>query len=247
MISMTEIANKEQKYSFQNIISLGHFCAPAMQLEKYGFRRASYPFDWLIIRDFRLVLYLIQNGYSDTDFLEPSCFAQAKKKKMYYQNVKTKVRFLHDFDAFRSFEQQWDDFSNKYTRRMLRFQRDISTPTLFIRYIGSKEELCFISNNIDSIDLMIKEKCAQNEILYVCDSNLKPEIDIYVTQTEDGKVNFAFMENPDKGLLDWLRMNYTNELSFHKHKKSKISQFISKIKSLVISPYQHEQTYGDLD
>lgn len=68
MITGADIKSQEKRYEFENIISLGHFCAPAMQLEKYGFRRASYPFDWLIIRDFKLVLQLLDKGFDNSDF-----------------------------------------------------------------------------------------------------------------------------------------------------------------------------------
>lgn len=33
---------------FKHYISLGFFCAPAMELEKRGLRNESLPFDWLI-------------------------------------------------------------------------------------------------------------------------------------------------------------------------------------------------------
>lgn len=33
---------------FKHIISLGHFCGVAQELERLGLRDASYPFEWLI-------------------------------------------------------------------------------------------------------------------------------------------------------------------------------------------------------
>ena len=246
MITLTEITNKEKKHVFQNIISLGHCCAPAMQLEKFGYRKASYPFDWLIIRDFRLVLELIRNGYSNTGFLEEEYFAQAKIKKNHYQNFKTKVRFLHDFDAYLPFKEQFPMFCQKYKRRMDRFQKDILQPTLFIRYIGDQEELNFISENLMEIESIIKEKCSDNEILFVCDETLTPCIDIFITKSDKGKINFNFIED-GKGLLDWLHMNYVSELSFHPKKKSVIKNIKNKLESHFKKEYTHHIVYQDLD
>lgn len=244
MITKSEISQMKKIHSFQNIISLGHFCAPAMQLEKFGFRKSSYPFDWLIIRDFVLVLQLIKTGYDGTCFLKKEFFAQAEKKKMYYKNIRTSVRFLHDFDAYRSLDMQWDSFQDKYIRRMNRFQEAILTPTLFIRYVGGEDELNYISNNIELIDSVIKEKCNENEIIYVCDKDLNPRIDIVVTNTDK---DFDFMQNSDVDLLKWIRLNYASDLSYHKHKTRKISKLILKLKAIFVTPYQHSLTYKDLD
>lgn len=247
MITRTEIQQQKNNHAFDNIISLGYFCGPAMQLEKHGFRRASYPFDWLIIRNFELVLQLLKNGFEGSDFLTESYFSQAKIKKNYYQNIKTKVRFLHDFDEYHSLESQFKEFSDKYQRRMNRLQNDIQRPTLFIRYIGDQDELNFIEHNNKQIDDLIKRKCPYNEIIYVCDNHLNPSIDIVVTTVRSGVVNFNFLEDSNCNLLSWLRMNYSLPLEYRKKKRSLFMKMKKVCMRAFRKKYTHSFVYDDLD
>ena len=46
-----------------NYISLGYFCSVASELERYGLRGESYPFDW-VISDFGGVVEAIQNNFT---------------------------------------------------------------------------------------------------------------------------------------------------------------------------------------
>lgn len=247
MISLSEIKRCESDHNFRNVISLGYFCAPAMQLEKHGFRNASYPFDWLIITDFKLVLQLLDNGFENSDFLNITYFAQAKLKKNYYQNTKTGVRFLHEFNEFNSLSSQFDSFSAKYQRRMNRFQEDIKKSTLFIRYISGATELEYIEDNLESIDAIIKHKCFENEILYVCDNKLNPKIDIFTTIVESGLVNYKFMEDSEYSLIEWLKKNYSRPLVFRKKKNNILKKINKHVEGAFRKKYTHHLVYDDLD
>lgn len=245
MISLNEIRRGGYgTHRFKNVISLGHFCAPAMQLEKLGYRRASYPFDWLIIRDFELVLHLFEYGFEGSEFFRKDAFEQARVNKSVYRNAKTGVRFLHDFNDYETFEAQFDAFQQKYQRRMARFQKDIICPTLFIRYIGSQDELEFIEMNVTMIDSIMKSKCAENEILYVCNSDLDPNIDIIKLNKN---FDYNFIEDGSHEFAEWLRKNYDNELSFRKKKNNITKKIVSCIIHCIRKKYIHSQVYEDLD
>ena len=62
---------------YQHIISLGHFCAVASELDKLGFREASLPFDW-IISPLDSVIDLINNNFED--FLNPDLLYRDSKR-----------------------------------------------------------------------------------------------------------------------------------------------------------------------
>lgn len=55
--------NEEVK--FKHIISLGSFCSPALEIERHGFRDASYPFDWVLSKSFKEVMNLLQTEFHD--------------------------------------------------------------------------------------------------------------------------------------------------------------------------------------
>ena len=118
---------------FKNIISLGHFCSPAMEFERLGCRKYSFPFDWLITPDFNIVIDLIENNFAD--FLNEEYLNQIKQYPSYYRNIKYNIDFYHDFSPLKSFDSQISEVSEKYQRRIERFYKQIDTPTLFCRYI----------------------------------------------------------------------------------------------------------------
>ena len=57
---------------YQNVVSLGFFCSPAIELNNLNLRKSSQPFDWLISSKFNQVLELINNGFED--FLNPDFY-----------------------------------------------------------------------------------------------------------------------------------------------------------------------------
>ena len=60
--------------------------------------------------------------------------------------------------------------NEKYERRISRFYKIISEPTLFIRYCHTKEEYSWICENIGSIESLLKDFNKQNDIIFVCNS-----------------------------------------------------------------------------
>ncbi len=158
---------------FDNVISLGGYCFVASELKRLSMRFRSYPFDWIIC-DFKDVLKLINNHF--TDFLDfnsfdckqlPECYAVYNKK---YEHL----GFLHDFTGGDiSVFEQLPTVEKKYQRRIERFYQTINTPTLFIRYIYNKKELKYIKNNKNKIKNFFKQFNKKNNIIYILNDDIK--------------------------------------------------------------------------
>ncbi|MBO5286842.1 MAG: hypothetical protein J6B34_01825 [Clostridia bacterium] len=179
---------------FQNVISLGHFCSVAMELERIGLRKASYPFDWVIASDFEKVCQLLSTRFEG--FLEKDSLLQEKNPK-YYFNEKTEIHFYHDFSPKLSLDAQYEDVKKKFERRIKRLFEDITTPTLFIRYITNKRELEYILNSKDSINELIKKYNPDNEIIYI--SSVEEKIDtgariFYIEKDKNDTVARRFLD-----------------------------------------------------
>jgi hypothetical protein len=83
--------------NYKNFISLGYFYGVAEELEKYGLRNASFPFDW-IISDFEGVINCIKTEFED--FLNPTFLSQDFTDRSHYLNTKYNFYFFHDFNKY---------------------------------------------------------------------------------------------------------------------------------------------------
>ena len=158
--------------SYKNIISLGYFCEVAGELEKYGLRNASFPFDWMI-SDFEGVISCIKNEFKD--FLNPTYLSQSCNDRTRYKNTKYNFYFFHDFDKYQPLHKQLRKVTEKYKRRSERFLKSIKSETLFVRYISDEIkneneksiELLWIEENLDYIQSVIKSFNQNNEIMFI--------------------------------------------------------------------------------
>ena len=149
---------------YQQAVSLGFFCSPAMELQRISRRHTSSPFDWLISEKLSVVLTLIDNGFED--FLTAEYFCQLQDHPQIYRNTKWNVDFYHDFSPLKSFSSQYDAFRKKYERRIRRFYETIKTPTLFIRYVFA-DEIPYLNENYASIVAALQKYNPANDIIFV--------------------------------------------------------------------------------
>ena len=187
-----------------NYISLGYFCSVASELERYGLRGESYPFDW-VISDFGGVVEAIQNNFSN--FLDYDFLAQSSLNHSVYENTKYNIRFFHDFDKYIPLKKQLPQVQDKYCRRIKRFYQTIVSPTLFIRYIsdektihGVSEELVYIEKNYEQILEMLKSFHRDNDILFIAHGGVESsKFNIYHVPKDDNDVvaRTPFSANPD--------------------------------------------------
>lgn len=164
---------------YAHAISLGSFCSSALELERYGFRDASYPFDWLLTHTFSSVLDLIDNHFER--FLKTDELYQRDNERSTYVNPYIDCVFVHDFTKWKPFSVQTADFVEKYKRRIDKFYKAICEPTLFVRYIENTDELDYILKNYEEIQSRLKSFNLDNQIFYFVNAALLSEVDGGVT------------------------------------------------------------------
>lgn len=238
---------------YKNVISLGFFCSVALEIERIGLREFSSPFDWLI-SDFTSVINLIDNNFED--FLEIGYLYQYKHNRAYYINKKYNLAFFHDFDEYKSLENQINQIQEKYQKRIDRFYQRIKEPTLFIRYIKNYDELKYIENNFDYIQKILKRFNLANDVLFVANNDIvSKEIKIYNVQSDLNDTvarEFIFKNNELKNFLMGNIYNLNSREANIKRYRNKMRQknrLIIKIKhklnkkfyNYCLKKYYHEK------
>ncbi len=239
-------------------ISLGHFCSVAIELEKMGLRSESSPFDWLI-SDFEGVISSIRHDFAD--FLNPMYLAQNTHVRSRYKNTKYDFQFFHDFDQYHSLQEQLPSVQEKYNRRIQRFYKSITEPTLFIRYIADtpminniSKELLWIEENYDSILALLKSFHPSNDILFIANEGITSNIiKIHNVPKDDNDVvaRFPFSKNPFLSdffsSIDFPEKNANIERYKRKQQMKKNTRFKKKLFSLFYKlfykEYIHQQQY----
>lgn len=249
--------------SFENFISLGYFCSVAQETERYGFRNASFPFDW-IITDFEGIFSAIENNFEG--FLDEQYLSQSKKNLATYKNLKYNLYFFHDFSKYYSLKKQLKKVEAKYSRRINRFYKEISKPTLFIRYIsdlkkdekGKFIELEWIENNIEYIKNVLKKFNPKNEIIFVANDCIKSDkIKIYNVQPDENDLvaRLFFEKNEELKKLfesfEFDKKDHNLEMFRIKNEKKKspfkklYKKVISKLEHMFLHEYVHSVQYEE--
>lgn len=248
-----------KKYS--HFISLGFFCSVALELERLGLRSASYPFDWCI-SDFKGVIQAIDSHFDD--FLKYDDLSQNMDIHEQYKNDKYNIYFFHDFDRYLPLEEQISTVKVRYDRRIERFYKNISEPTIFIRYISDKgltedgktNELDWIENNYDKIIMLLKSFNSDNDIIFIANQGVSShKIKIYsVEKDKNDSVSRKFLDK-NKELFSFLTqfefpLKKSNILRFEnkeKNRKSIIKRSGRKIKlnikKIFLKEYIHNKQY----
>ncbi|MBQ8909699.1 MAG: hypothetical protein IJY91_01510 [Oscillospiraceae bacterium] len=226
MLTLCETTVIEQgSKRYKNIVSLGHFCSPAIEFKKINRRRCSLPFDWLITPHLSVVMELINNNFMD--FLSEEYMFQHKKYPAYYRNIKWDIDFYHDFSPFKRFQSQFQEVSEKYNRRIERFYSTIKQPTLFLRYVTEKD-IQYILDNYELILETLKNYNCQNYIVFVANKEVSyshripSDITMYfVEKDSNDEVSREFL-NANDALIRYILENVEyatphNELVGNKH------------------------------
>lgn len=169
--------------NYQHVISLGHFCAVATELDKLGLRDASLPFDW-VISPLESVLYMIESHFDG--FLEIDNLKREDKRKYIVKDKKYDIAFYHDYKPNLSIESQHSEVKSKYERRIKRFYEHIKEKTLFVRYIETKEEYDYLCNNYESVISLLKQYNDENELLLITKDIQEKSLPVFTIYT--GKV-----------------------------------------------------------
>ena len=241
-----------------NCISLGYFCSIAIEMEKLGLRKASSPFDWTI-SDFTGVIHAIENNFDS--FLEEDLLYQSKLNRNHYQNIHYGIQFFHDFDAYRPLPKQLPSVREKYDRRIKRFYKSISEPTLFIRYIsdektcnGRSEELLWIEEHYSQIIKLLKSFNEENRIIFIANAGVvSTQIEIYhVDRDPNDTVCRTPLTSCEELYADLLTIDVENkekniERYRKKEKRKKSNVIIRKMKTVAqkvfMREYHHTKEY----
>lgn len=228
-----------------NIISLGHFCSPALELRDLGIRKASYPFDWLVTPDTEVVIKLIENGFEG--FLLKENMYQIIEYPMRYRDIKCNIDFYHDFSILQAFEKQYEEVFKKYERRIKRFYNDIAKPTLFLRYISCQRDMEYVSKNYDYINSVIKKYSVNNHILFIANNDIvmdNTDIDIFfVDKDVNDTVCRKFIQN-NENIKEYIfsKVNVEEVKNTSKRKKKfTFSKLIRRIALITKLYYKHDK------
>lgn len=221
---------------YSHIISLGFFCSTALEIERYGLRDYSYPFDWVITHGFSTIIGLIESNFEG--FLDEEDLYQRETVKSTYRNIRKNITFVHDFDSFHSLDEQIDRVKEKYSRRIKRFYDSIKDPTLFIRYVDGIQELEYIEKNYNTIIELLRSYNTENRIIFLANEVessyiARNDIEIYFVEKDpnDTVARKPFNQYPElvKELIDVYseKERKQNKKVFRKKKRQK---FFNKIK-----------------
>lgn len=201
---------------YKHVISLGHACAVAHELERLGYRDHSGPFDWQGSRNFKAHLELIQQGFKPFfNNLTPDTLFQRKELYVYLMKPYA-LYFVHDFNQYDSLESQLPAVVDKYRRRVDAFYKDIVEPTLFVYYMYDQADADWISSNYDYILSSLRAYNADNNIIFIADRSLKYDRDCFFADNDDGSdiaFNFVRQNNDIASFFENIPYSYLQRMN----------------------------------
>ena len=173
---------------FRHVISLGYFCSTALELQRYGLRDGSYPFDWNI-STIRPTLAMVESGFGG--FLERDRLYRDAAHPGIIRDTGSGINLYNDFDPALSIEEQYEVVRKKYSRRIQRFQRATTEPTLFVRYMLDFDEFAYLDANMSDVMALLRRTNPQNDLLLVGNADLPTTcggLKVYAVAVDDGDV-----------------------------------------------------------
>lgn len=237
---------------FENVISLGHFCGPAMELERIGLRSGSYPFDW-IGTTLQNTLELIDNNFED--FLRYDLLSQHVEKKSLYKNDRYGFITLHDFSKYEPLSSQIEAVQEKFNRRIAKFYSAIKKPTLFVRYIYNQAEANYVASNYDQILAVIRRFNEKNFIVFVCHDDVVSNVPyMFPVPIDEGDTLARRFLEKSAPLMEYLCSVYPEDkrdenLRHNAEKKKKSRKLLVRLRkkfrflNKFRAEYQHDRTY----
>ncbi|AEQ32622.1 papain-like cysteine peptidase [Acanthamoeba polyphaga mimivirus] len=167
-------------------ISLGSTCGVAYQLQMHHLRDQAMPFDWVKCLKLSSVIEIIENGFNSFGSYENICFhAESQKhpvlttdsfpnninnvsKSFIYKN-KLGVMFYHDFDKIieNEFDDTYQTFKNKYTRRFDRFYETLASGKNIVLIRDEQKPHLITTKIISDFVNTIHEKIKNNTIINI--------------------------------------------------------------------------------
>lgn len=133
---------------YQHVVSLGFFCSVALELDRYGLRDGSYPFDWIICP---IEPTLAAVASYPEELINPATLERDATNAYIVHDTATGIDYYHDFRADEPIEDQIERVRAKYRRRAQRLTEAMSQSTLFVRYIADRAEFDFLNDNMATV------------------------------------------------------------------------------------------------
>lgn len=237
---------------FEHVVSLGHACAVAHELEHLGLRSHSGPFDWQASTRLEPKIQFLNDRFdSFFKFLNETNLYQRPIANCYSMKVNN-IYFIHDFNKWDSLSAQLPVVRQKYKRRVQQFLKDIVKPTLFIYYLFDQADADWIDRNTNYILNSIKNYNKDNQIVYIADPSIHLRTKCFFVENDKGSdIAYDFTEK-SKEILDFFNSipfdthkREENLVFFRskKNKKQKVKKLLFKIrilfKNLFCKEYHH--------
>ena len=234
---------------FHNFVSLGPYCATAASMAKYGLRSWSGPFDWLITRSLKWILYFMDNDFEG--FLEKGNLECLEDDPRTFKDRESGFCYIHDKEY--SFEDQYDDLYRKYQRKIGRFLVETLKPTCYLRWIENLDEVEYVNKNYDYISSVIKKKNCRSEIVFVVRNDLGLTDSVLFRNYIMPELNLGTSRENLRGLFDnagefleYCALNYSAEsliknIMFDRKQEDQIQQ--SRIQNLEASKIAVQRYY----
>ena len=132
---------------------------------------------------------LIDNEF--VGFLDESRLFQRSQERQVYENRDLDIVFVHDYSKYKSLSDQLEAVQEKYRRREERFYRSIRRPTLFLRYIESRDQFKYIAEHREEIIQRLRSYNPCNQIVYIAN-------DYAVVDEFKSKLEALYIVKPDE-------------------------------------------------
>lgn len=164
------------------VFGIGATCNAAEMPRYFNLRRFSNPFDWTagmepvdwfrkpdVYRDtrFREKMSAIYNNFKD--WLNPkyfkyvTCWHTPRDPHHHVVNIKTKVRYMHEFPANQDIAQYWPEFVEKTKRRIKNLYTaiDKSNRILVVWLSSTGDQRAMLEKNVPDTDIKLAVKQMQ--------------------------------------------------------------------------------------
>lgn len=216
--------NKE--IEFKHVVSLGHACAVAHEMEHLGLRSHSGPFDWQGSASLEATIELIKNNFKVFfDNLTPDTLWQRQVPSCYLMKA-CSIYFVHDFSEYKPLAEQIPAVKEKYERRVKNFYRDIVEPTLFVYYLSDNpSDVDFINNHSDYILSVLRSFNKFNDIVYIADPKNRINHECFYVENDEGRgIAYDFTKKSEEIL------NFFNTIPCPSSEREKNISFFKKDK-----------------
>lgn len=130
-------------HSYEMVCSLGERCMTAHQMRLNKLRSESNPFDWLITTNITAVVDTLLNNWNNFFKRENLVVQYVGPEHTNVMDSTTGFLSLHDFNSAKPFDEEYDRFITKYTRRINRLMELICT----------SKSILFVRTNATEVDI----------------------------------------------------------------------------------------------